>query len=77
MNWKDYIEQKPEVLVGKPVFKGTRLSVQMILEHLGNGWSEADLLESFPTLRSEHIQAAMAYAADILDSKLVSKTTRN
>lgn len=69
MNWQDYIEQRPEVLVGKPVIKGTRLSVQLILERLGNGWSEADLLKSFPTLHREHIQAVLAYAATVVSSQ--------
>jgi uncharacterized protein (DUF433 family) len=66
MDWHIYIEQKPEVLRGKPVFKGTRLSVQLVLERLADGWTTADLLASFPTLRPEHIQAALACAAEAL-----------
>ncbi|MCX7045335.1 MAG: DUF433 domain-containing protein [Candidatus Sumerlaeota bacterium] len=66
MNWQKYIEQRPSVLTGKPVFKGTRLSVQMILEHLADGWTEQDLLRSFPTLRPAHLRAAMALAAEKL-----------
>ncbi len=63
LNWRDHIEQRPDVLAGKPVFKGTRLSVELILERLGDGATEADLLESYPRLRPEHIRAAQAYAA--------------
>jgi uncharacterized protein (DUF433 family) len=66
MDWHIYIEQRPEVLCGKPVFKGTRLSVQLLLERLADGWTTADLLASFPTLRPEHIQAALACAAEAL-----------
>jgi uncharacterized protein (DUF433 family) len=66
MDWRGLIEQHPNILCGKPVFKGTRVSVQMVLEHLGDGWREEELLKSFPTLRSEHLQAAMAYAAELV-----------
>lgn len=66
MNWHEHIEKRPDVLAGKPVFVGTRLSVQMVLEHLADGWSEQDLLSSFPTLRHEHIQAALVFAAQVL-----------
>ena len=63
MNWRQYIEQRPEVMLGKPVIKGTRLTVELILERLSDGETEAELLDSYPRLRPEHIRAAMAYAA--------------
>lgn len=66
MDWREYIEQRPDVMLGKPVIKGTRLTVELILERLGEGAPEQDLLESYPQLRPEHIQAAQAYAADYL-----------
>jgi len=66
--WQDHIEKKPGVLSGKPVIKGTRLSVEMILERLGDGWKEDDLLQSFPQLTAEHIRAAQSYAAAALAS---------
>jgi len=68
MNWRDHIEHRPEVMRGKPVFKGTRLTVEHILQRLGDGASEADLLDAHPRLRAEHIRAAQAYAADALSS---------
>ncbi len=68
MNWRDYIELNPAILTGKPVIRGTRISVELILERLGDGWSVDDLLQSFPTLRREHIQAAFAYAAASLST---------
>jgi len=64
MDWHDYIEQHPDVMMGKPVIKGTRLTVELILERLGNGSPLQDLLASYPQLRPEHIQAAQAFAAD-------------
>ncbi|MBI5866237.1 MAG: DUF433 domain-containing protein [Planctomycetes bacterium] len=66
MNWQQWIERKQGVLAGKPVAKGTRISVELILERLGEGWSEAQLMESFPHLRPEHIRAAQSYAAAAL-----------
>jgi uncharacterized protein (DUF433 family) len=69
MNWHDHIEQRPDVMLGKPVFRGTRLTVEMVLERLGGGVSEAELLHAFPRLRPEHIRAAQAYAAECLRSQ--------
>jgi uncharacterized protein (DUF433 family) len=66
MNWQDYIERDPEVMLGKPVFKGTRLTVEFILERLGQGASIEELLESYVGLLPEHIRAAQAYAASVL-----------
>lgn len=67
MKWQDYIEQDPAVMGGKPVIKGTRIAVALILERLGNGWPIGDVLASLPGLTEEHIRAALAYAAAYLD----------
>ena len=66
MHWQDYVECDPQVMLGKPVIKGTRITVELILERLGDGWTEDELLASFPQLASEHIRAAHAYAAAAL-----------
>jgi uncharacterized protein (DUF433 family) len=66
MEWKNCIEQRPDVMLGKPVIKGTRLTVELILEKLGDGWPTEDLLAAYPELRREHIQAAQSYAAAYL-----------
>ncbi len=63
MNWQDYIERDPEVMLGKPVFKGTRLTVEFILERLGQGAAVEELLSGYVGLKSEHIRAAQTYAA--------------
>lgn len=63
MRWQDFIECNPQVLAGKPVVKGTRITVELILERLGDGWSEDEILASYPQLKPEHIWAALAYAA--------------
>jgi uncharacterized protein (DUF433 family) len=63
MRWQDYIEQIPDVMLGKPVFKGTRITVEHVLVELGRGMSEDELLRGHPRLRPEHLRAAMLYAA--------------
>ena len=67
MDWQDYIEEKPGVMMGKPVFKGTRITVEHVLRELGGGTSEADLLQAHPRLTAEHIRAALLYAAALID----------
>lgn len=61
--WQDYIEERQDVMLAKPVFKGTRLTVEHILSELGTGMSLDDLLDNYPNLKPEHIQAAIQYAA--------------
>ena len=60
------ITTDPEILGGKPVIAGTRISVQLILEKIGDGWSIEDLLEDYPHLMHEQIIAAIAYAASAM-----------
>lgn len=65
MNWRDRIEVNPDVLVGKPVVRGTRLAVELILELLAAGESESDLLASYPRLTREDLLACLAYASHL------------
>ncbi len=60
----DRIEINPAVMLGKPVVRGTRIPVEVILRKLGEGATEADLLEAYPRLVREDIQSALSYAAD-------------
>jgi len=66
MNWREYIFTDPEVLAGKPVVKGTRLSVDFLLGLLAEGWSEAQILENYPQLSPKALQAVFAFAAEIM-----------
>lgn len=66
MTITDRISISPEVMLGKPVIRGTRVTVKLILRKMGEGATEAELLDAYPQLRKEDIQAAMAYAADAL-----------
>jgi uncharacterized protein (DUF433 family) len=65
MNWRERIETNPEVLAGKPVVRGTRLAVELILELLAAGQTEADLLASYPRLAHEDLLACLAYASHL------------
>ena len=74
MDWRDHIHRDPAILAGKPVFKGTRLSVAFILQHLGAGWTNTELFDAFPRLTVEHLRAAQACVADLVaDSRIVLK----
>ena len=66
MTITDRIEINPKVMQGKPVVRGTRIPVELILRKLSEGATEADLLDAYPRLTREDLQAAMRYAADTL-----------
>ena len=61
----------PDVLTGKPVVRGTRISVEFVIGLLVDGWSEADILANYPELAREDIVACLAYARDLLRSEKV------
>lgn len=71
MNWQNKIVSDKEVLLGKPTIKGTRLSVEFILERLADGWTEDQLLENYPRLKREDLQAVFAYVTDCLKDGLM------
>ncbi len=66
MTTADRIEINPKVMLGKPVIRGTRITVELILRKLSEGAGEKDLLRAYPKLTREDIQAAIRYAADTL-----------
>jgi uncharacterized protein (DUF433 family) len=63
MRWQDRITVTPGVRSGKPCIKGTRISVYDVLEYLGGGMTEAQILADFPDLTAEDIRACLAFAA--------------
>ncbi len=65
MNWKDRIEVNPAVLVGKPIIKGTRISVELIMDRMADGWSIEDLLASYPHISREDVLAALSFASEL------------
>lgn len=66
MEWRDHIVADAEVLSGKPIVAGTRLSVDFILNLLSEGWTEQQILENYPSLSSEGLRAVFAFAAECL-----------
>lgn len=71
MKHKHRIEINPEVLVGKPIIKGTRISVEFILELLVNGWDREEILKNYPQITKEDIIAAIEYSLEILKKERV------
>jgi len=66
VDWREHIEQAPGVAGGKPVFKGTRLTVEFVLDRLAAGDSAEVLVAQYPVLRPIHLRAAVAYAASVV-----------
>jgi uncharacterized protein (DUF433 family) len=66
-----HIALDPKVLAGKPVIRGTRLSVEFVIGLMANGWSEADILADYPGVTHDDIMACFAYARDLLSSEKV------
>lgn len=71
MNWQEHIVIDPNILVGKPVIKGSRLAVEFIVGLLAQGWSENEILRNYPGITHEDITACLQYATIILKSEKV------
>lgn len=73
MNWQNNIVSDKNTLLGKPTIKGTRLSVEFIIERLSDGWTQKQLLENYPRLTREDLQAVFAYISDCFKDVLMYK----
>lgn len=71
MNWKDYIETNPGVSAGKPTIKGTRISVEHIINLLASGWSEKQILDNYPRISKESLQAVFTYIQEFMKDGLI------
>lgn len=71
MNLPDRIIVDAAILPGKPIIRGTRLSVEFVVGLLVDGWSEADVLRNYPKLVHEDIVACLRYAAEVLRAEKV------
>ena len=65
------IERNPQIMLGKPVIKGTRITVELIMRKLADGFTVTDILEMYPHLTMEQVQAAFAYAADKIANEII------
>ena len=66
MDWQQHIERVPGVMLGKPIFRGTRITVDFVLERLAQGARPEDLVKSHPPLTIEQVRAALAYALSVV-----------
>ncbi|CAN5700682.1 DUF433 domain-containing protein [soil metagenome] len=65
MDWHEHIHSNPEILNGRPIVRGTRLSVDFLLGLFANGWTKEQVLENYPRLTPEDLRAIFAFAAEI------------
>ena len=71
MNWQERIVIDPDLPVGKPIVKGTRLAVEFIIDVLAQGWSESEIMRNYPGLTQADIQACLGYASAVLRAEKV------
>jgi uncharacterized protein (DUF433 family) len=71
MNWRDHISIDPDVAVGKPVVKGTRIAVELVIDLLGRGYTVEQVVRQYDHLTTADVQACLAYAAEVLQSEKV------
>ena len=70
MNWQNHIVSDNQVLLGKPTIKGTRISVELVLELFSAGWTEKQILESYSTVSAESLRAVFAYLQACIQQEL-------
>lgn len=71
MNWQERIVIDSGILVGKPIIKGTRISVEFVIDLLGRGWTAEQILREYDHLKPDDLQACLAYASEVLKSERV------
>jgi uncharacterized protein (DUF433 family) len=71
MTWQERIVVDPQILVGKPVIRGTRLAVEFVVDLLGQGWSEDEALENYPGLTRDDVHLCLKYAGAVMKSEKV------
>ncbi|MGE3841595.1 MAG: DUF433 domain-containing protein [Vicinamibacterales bacterium] len=76
MDWRDRVVAHPDVLVGKPVIKGTRISVELVMDLLAAGYTTQQIIEQYDHLTREDIQACLAYAREVVQSERVYAVRR-
>ena len=69
MNYREKIVTDPEIMLGKPIIKGTRVTVELVLRKLSEGATEKELLEAYPDLQRTDIRAALSYSADVISKE--------
>ena len=72
MNWRDYITVEPDICHGKACVKGTRIMVSVVLDNLAAGLTAEEIVQSYPSLTQEAVQAAIIYAAELARERVVA-----
>ena len=72
MNWKDRIRIDPKICHGRVCFAGTRIMVSIVLDNLAAGETGEAILRSYPTLKTEDVQAALSYAAELARDRVIA-----
>ncbi len=72
MEWRDFITVDPNVCHGKACVKGTRIMVAVVLDNLAAGVPMSEILQSYPSLTAESVQAAIAYAAELTRERVIA-----
>ena len=72
MDWKPHITSDPTIMHGAVCFRGTRIAVSVVLDNLADGETPERILDQYPSLKAEHIPAAIAYAADLARERVVA-----
>lgn len=70
-SWTERIEIDPKILTGKPIVKGSRIAVELVIDLLAQGWNTAEIVSNYPGLTHEDILACLAYARDTLSDERV------
>ncbi|MEW5705284.1 MAG: DUF433 domain-containing protein [Actinomycetota bacterium] len=68
---KERVTADPDIMLGKPIIKGTRITVELILRKLSEGMSVEELLEAYPSLTREDVLAALSYSADVISEETI------
>ena len=71
LDWRDRIVLDPAVLAGKPIVKGTRIAVELVVEFLAEGWTTEQILKQYERLTADDVLACLAYARDVMRSEVV------
>lgn len=69
VDWKEHIVASLDTLSGRPRIKGTRIGVALLLDRLADGWSEADIVASYPNITQEDLRAVFGFARDCIQEK--------
>ncbi len=69
-NWTNHIEANPNILYGKPVIKGTRIPVDVLLEKMSNGQKFQEIIQSYPDLKEDDLYACLAYASSLIKNEI-------